>query len=355
MAEDLGERTELPSGRRLSEARGRGQVAKSQDLASAIELTGAVLLIVYFGGAGLTMMAGLMRRILQNQTPGDPLNPASVDGTLMWAGFQAAKFAGPALGIILLISVLSNVIQVGWLITTEPLMPKLDRLNPVAGIKRLFNTRNLMKTILNSAKLAVVVAIGTLIIRRDLSSIAALPALSLVAAMYKIGLLAGELVTWLLVLFVILGLSDYIYQRWQYTRDLRMTKQEAKDERRSVDGDPDVKSRRLRMARDISMQRVRHAVPKADVIVTNPTHFSIALKYDPDKMRAPKVIAKGADEMAFVIREIAVANRVPIVERPPLARGLYWGVDVGREIAPQFYEAVAEVLAYVYRIRGKAA
>src|SRR5262249_16454542 len=122
-----------------------------------------------------------------------------------------------------------------------------------------------------------------------------------------------------------------------------------------MEGDPDIKARRMRMARDIAMQRIRQAVPKADVIVTNPTHFSIALKYDSNKMRAPKVVAKGADELAFLIRELAIANAVPIVERPPLARALYWGVEVGREIAPQFYEAVAEVLAYVYRIRGKAA
>jgi flagellar biosynthetic protein FlhB len=137
-----------------------------------------------------------------------------------------------------------------------------------------------------------------------------------------------------------------------------MTKQEVKEERRSVDGDPDVKARRFRMAREIALQRIQHAVPKADVIVTNPTHFSVALQYDQDSMRAPKVVAKGADEMAFRIRQIATASGVPMVERPPLARGLYWGVHVGQEIKPEFYEAVAEVLAYVYRLKeagGKAA
>ena len=134
-----------------------------------------------------------------------------------------------------------------------------------------------------------------------------------------------------------------------------MTRQEVKDERRSAEGDPEVKARRFRMAREIALQRIQHAVPKADAVVTNPTHFSIALQYDSKKMHAPRVVAKGADFLAFKIRHIAIASDVPIVERPPLARALYWGVEVGQEIAPEFYEAVAEVLAYVYRLEGRAA
>jgi flagellar biosynthetic protein FlhB len=355
MAEELGERTELPTGRRLSEARNRGQVAKSQDLTSAIDLLGGVLLIVLFGGAAIAGMAALLRRVLEGQVPGNPLNSASLDALLMWALVEGAKLAGPALVAMMGVALLGNIVQVGWLLSTEPLTPKLERLNPWAGLKKLFNLRNLVRTGLNSLKLAMVVIVAALVVRKDLPAIAALPALGLVQGMYKIALMGGELVAWLLALILLLGLTDYAYQRWQYTSDLRMTRQEVKDERRDVEGDPDVKARRMRMARDIALQRVRQAVPKADVIVTNPTHFSVALKYDSDRMRAPRVVAKGADELAFRIREIAIANGVPIVERPPLARGLFWGVEVGREIAPQFYEAVAEVLAYVYRLRGAAA
>jgi flagellar biosynthesis protein FlhB len=355
MAEELGERTELPTGHRLSEARHRGQVAKSQDLASAIDLLGGVLLIVLFGGSAVAGMAVLLKRVLEGQVPGNPLNAASLDALLMWALVQGAKLGGPALLAMLAVAVAGNILQVGWLVSSEPLAPKLDRLNPWAGLRRLFNARNLVRTGLNSLKLGLVVLVAVLVVRKDLPAIAALPGLGLAAGMYKIALIGGELVAWLLALFLLLGLADFAYQRWQHTSDLRMTRQEVKDERRNVEGDPDVKARRMRMARDIALQRVRQAVPQADVIVTNPTHFSVALKYDSAKMRAPRVIAKGADELAFRIREIAIASGVPMVERPPLARGLYWGVDVGQEIAPQFYEAVAEVLAYVYRLKGQAA
>jgi len=273
----------------------------------------------------------------------------------MWISVEGVKLAGPALLAMFAVSLLGNIVQVGWHITTEPLAPKINRLNPLSGMKKLFNARNMMKTGVNTVKLSLVALVAAVLVRKDLPQIAALPALSLARAMYKIGLLAGELVSWLLAIFLAIGVADYLFQRWKHTEDLRMTKQEVKDERRNMEGDPEMKSRRFRMAREIAMQRIRHAVPKAEVIVTNPTHFSVALQYDSGKMGAPRVVAKGADDIAFRIREIAIASGVPLVERPPLARGLYWGVEVGQEIRPQFYEAVAEVLAYVYRIKGKAA
>jgi flagellar biosynthetic protein FlhB len=355
MAEELGERTELPTGRRLSEARNRGQVAKSQDLGSALDLTGAVLLIVAGGGAAIAGLAGLVRRVLQGQVPGDPLNPGALDALLMWTLVEAAKIIAPALLIMLAVGLVGNISQIGWHITTDPLHPKIERLNPWAGLKKLFNPRSLMKTGMNSVKLFVVATVAALLIRKDLPMIAALPGLGVAQGLYKTALIGGELVAWLLVIFLALGLADFAYQRWRHTRDLMMTRQEVKEERRDVDGDPEVKSRRLRMARDIAMQRIRQDVPRADVIVTNPTHFSVAIKYDPDTMRAPRIVAKGADDLAYRIREVAIANGVPIVERAPLARALFWGVDVGHEIKPQFYEAVAEVLAYVYRLKGVAA
>jgi flagellar biosynthetic protein FlhB len=182
-----------------------------------------------------------------------------------------------------------------------------------------------------------------------------LPSLAAGAALFMAAKLALELVLWLLPLYLSIGLIDYMYQRWQHTRDLRMTRQEVQDERRSSEGDPEVKRRRLRMAYEIALHRIRTEVPRADVVVTNPTHFAVALRYDAATMAAPRVTAKGADLMAFRVRETAAANSVPVVERAPLARALYWGVDVGREVRPEHYEAVAEVLAYVYRAAGRAA
>jgi flagellar biosynthesis protein FlhB len=350
MAEELGERTEQPTARRLTEARERGQVAKSQDLSAAVDLIGGAAILAIFGGFGLVILARIMRGVLEGQAPGDPLDLAGLKPTVLWATSQAAWIVIPMLLAMFIIAGIGQVIQVGVLFTGHPLKPKLERLNPFKGLKKLFNLRSLVKTAVNVIKLVLIVLIASLVVYRHLPAMAALPMLRVMPAMYKLALIALELAAWILVVLLAIGIVDYMYQRWQHTRDLRMTRQEVKDERRSMDGDPEVRARRLRMARDIALQRIQQAVPKADVIVTNPSHFSIAIKYDAATMRAPRVVAKGADYLAFRIRHVALAAGIPIVERPPLARGLYWGVDVGREISPEFYEAVAEVLAYVYRI-----
>ncbi len=354
MPEDMGERTELPTGRRLSEARSRGQIAKSADLSSAIDLAGGTILIALMGAAAVAILAHLMRRVLENQIEGSPLHIENIRPLVIYSAFEAGKIILPALLVIMAIGVLSNFIQVGSLVTFEPLKPNLSRLNPLAGIGRLFATRNTVRTGAGLAKLALVGIVSGVLIARRFPHLTALPNLELLEGVAFILKLALDLAIWIIAILLILGIVDYLYQRWQHTRDLRMTKQEIKDERRSMDGDPEIKGKRMKLAREIAYQRIRQDVPKADVIVTNPTHFSVALRYDQATMRAPRVVAKGADELAFRIREIAIANGVPIVERPPLARALYWGVDVGREIEPEYYEAVAEVLAYVYRLERDA-
>jgi flagellar biosynthetic protein FlhB len=355
MAEELGERTELPTGRKLGEARSRGQVARSPDLSGAIDLGGAVLLLLVFGSGLVSGLAAVMRKLLEEGGGSEGLNIDSVAPTVLWAGIQSARILAPLLLAVMVISYVAQFIQVGWLFTTAPLIPKFDRLNPVNGLQRLFGKRNLVKTLVNAVKLAIVSAVALAIIRRDMDRIVAMPMLEAAASAALTGKMMLELTIWLAILLILIGFVDWFYQRWQHTQDLKMTRQEVKDERRSSDGDPDVKSRRLRMARDIALQKIKQAVPKADVIVTNPTHFSVALRYDQGVMRAPKLVAKGADFMAFRIREVAIASGVPIVERPPLARALFYGVEEGQEIPPEHYQAVAEILAYVYRLEGKAA
>jgi flagellar biosynthetic protein FlhB len=178
--------------------------------------------------------------------------------------------------------------------------------------------------------------------------------LTALAGWGMIGKLAAELALWLFAVMLVMGAADFLFQKWNHTQELKMTKQDVKDERRSMEGDPQIKGKRFKMGREIMRQRIGAAVPKADVIVTNPTHFSVAIQYDPETMAAPRVVAKGADELAMTIRHLARMHGVPILERPPLARALYRHVDVGREIHPQYYEAVAQVLSYVYRIEKEA-
>jgi flagellar biosynthetic protein FlhB len=355
VAEELGERTEEPTPRRLREARSRGQVPKSQDLASAIDLAGALLVLLALGGFLASGLGSTVAAVLDGSAAGAPLHGPDLGASVAWAAARAGFIAAPVLLVVFLVAFLAHFVQVGPLLTTKPLRPRLERLSPAAGLKRIFGPRGFAKTLVNSVKLVAAIVVAALVIRRHTRTIPGLPALEVGGAITAILRMALELALWLLALLVVIGLIDLLYQRWQHRRDLRMTRQEVKDERRSMEGDPKVRERQQRMARQIALQRVRSAVPGADVVVTNPSHFAVALKYDAALMSAPRVVAKGADELAFRIREIALTHRVPLVERPPLARALYWGVEVGREVRPEHYEAVAEVLAFVYRLEGSAA
>lgn len=353
MAEDLGEKTELPTARKMSDARERGQVAKSQDLAAAIDLIGAVALLVFFGASITAAIRTLMLRVFE--APADLTSVATIGALLRSSMYDMAVAMAPSLGLIVVVGLVAQLMQVGMVFSVEALQPKLSRLNPISGLGRLFDRKNMVKSAVSLLKLVFVVAVATLYLRGCVDRVALLPLLGVTAGMATIGRLALELAAWLLAVLLILGVVDWLFQRWQHTQDLKMTKDEVKDERRSMEGDPAVKSRRYKLMREIALQRINQSVPKADVIVTNPTHVSVAIQYDAATMKAPRVVAKGVDHMAMRIRQVAMVHRVPIVERPPLARALFSSAEVGQEIAPEFFQAIAEVLAYVYRLEREAA
>ncbi|MEZ6243787.1 MAG: flagellar biosynthesis protein FlhB [Phycisphaerales bacterium] len=350
MAEDLGEKTEQPTAKRLTDARQKGQVARSQDLGAAVGLFAAVALLVLLGGSIMHAFARLMERLLAGDMPGDQLGMDSLWTATEYAFAEGVKALGPLALIAALVAYAAQFAQVGWLLTGEPIRPKIDKLDPIKGAKRLFSKRNLVKTLVNFLKLAVVILVAWYVIAGRVAMLAATPHLAPGPALLVVAKVIFELSVWLVAVLLSLALADFAYQRWQHTQDLKMTKQEVKDERRSMEGDPEIKGRRLKLAREIAQQRIAAAIPQADVIITNPEHFSVAIKYDEATMGAPRVIAKGVDFLALRIRQLARLAKVPIVERPPLARALYWGVDVGQEIAPEHYKAVAEILAYVYRL-----
>jgi len=352
--DDLGERTEEPTSRKLSDARKKGQIAKSQDLSGAVSLLGAIIIFMALGSSVGAMFAGILRRTMAGEISADIRSTETIYAATKSVAYEAIVTVAPIMGLAAIAAYLGGFLQVGWLISGEPIRPKFNKLSPIAGIKRIVGIRALVKTIVNSLKLVVMVIVATLFIISNLDAIAAMPRLTPLMALTNVLRLVFTLAIILIMLLICIAIIDYIYQKWQHTKDLRMSKQEVKDERRSMDGDPMVKGKRRQMAREIVMQQIGKAVPEADVIVTNPTHFSVAIRYDPDSMGAPRVTAKGADLIALRMRQIARQNDVPIVERPPLARALYWNIDVGQEITLEHYEAVAELLAYVYRIDGRA-
>ncbi len=353
MAEELGEKTEQPTAKKLADARKSGKTGKSADLSAAIIMISATAVLAIAGPRVLLGMLGVMRRGL-HVGDGPPTLDVAVR-ELGLIGAEVARLATPLMLLMLVAAYLAQLVQVGFFLSPKPLEPNLDRLNVVKGFGRLFSRRSLVKGALDVVKLALV-AVTTLVATSvEWPAIAALAGLPLIEGAIEAALIVGRVTAWVLVVLVLLGLVDFAYQRWQHTQDLKMTKHEVKDERKSLEGDPEMKARRMRAARQVAMQRLQADVPKADVIVTNPTHYAVAMRYDRDTMGAPRVVAKGADMLAIRIRQIAVFNGVPIVERPPLARALYAELKVGQEIREAHYQAVAEVLAYVYRLEGRAA
>jgi flagellar biosynthetic protein FlhB len=259
----------------------------------------------------------------------------------------------PVLLVMMGSALASNLMQVGFLLSPEALQPKLGRLDPLQGAKRIISMQALVKLAVSLGKLALLVGIAGMFIATALPSLLPLSAADPSRIMGAIRANVGTLAFQLAVALIVLALCDYLYQRWKHEKDLRMTKQEIRDEMKQMDGDPHIRARRREAHRKLTQSRELHAVKQADVVITNPTHYAIAIQYDPKKMPAPVVVAKGADLLAARIREMAREHNIPIIERKELARALYRDVKVGHAIPVEMYEVFVEIMAYVYRLTGR--
>lgn len=351
MPANYDEKTEAPTPRRRMEARNKGQVARSQDLPAAALLLVSLPALWLFGPRLWGDLVGMMTVLV------GPTAPSEMGEILNLAGAGLVRIAETLTPLLLTLFVtllLSLLVQVGFLLTLQPLVPSLSKLNPISGIQRLFSLRSVMTGMLNFAKL---LAVGSLAYMTVLGSAGAImfSAGFDIHDVFMIGAsLTFELGIKLGAALFLIALLDFAWQRYRHERDLRMTKEEVKDEMRSMEGDPEVKRRRRQVQMQLAMQRLSSQVPKADVVVTNPTHLAIAIEYDADAMLAPRVVAKGADYLALRIRQIAQAHGIPIVERKPLARAMYDVVEPGDYIPERFYRAVAEILAYIYELTGES-
>ncbi len=353
MAENNFEKTEAPTPRRLQEARDDGNVARSTDLTAALMLLGGIVALQMLGTHMFEGLGAATRVLLMTE---HAANPTRIDGlgeTVYYSAYMFATSLGPVILAVAAVGLLASLGQVGFLLTTKPLEPNFGKLSPLKGIANLFNMRAVMRLVMSVQKVILIAAVSVWFIIRDMPKIIHIAEMGALQAFGAAGSLVYYLALKLAILLLIMALIDYAFQRWQHAQDLKMSKQDVKEEMKRMEGDPQIKQRRTRVARQLAMQRVAQAVPQADVIVTNPTHFSIALKYESGSMHAPKVIAKGADFMALRIRQIAIAHGIPLVERKPLAQALYKTVEIGEEVPPEHYAAIAEILAYVYRLSGK--
>jgi len=355
MAEDLGERTEEATSRRREDAREDGRVAKSQDVVAVALLCSTAIALAATIPWGLNEGGRALTEALQSVGSPTALDADETGDSARLVLARGAMVAAPVLAAAFLAAILSQLAQFGFLFSPKAASPRLSKLDPLKNAQRIIGLQGLVRVLADIAKVTFVTLIAVRAILDEIETIVALPLLPLVSALERMGEILLGVAMQILVALLVLALLDLIFQRWKLSKDLRMTKQEVRDELKQTDGDPETKRRRMRMQQQIINQRISAAVPKADVIVTNPEHISIAIAYDADTMKAPRVVAKGADHLALRIRQIAMNHGIPIVERKPLARALYKGVQTGQEIPADFYAAVAEVLAFVYRLGGRRA
>lgn len=350
-----GEKTEDATPKKLEDARKKGQVAKSTDLVSAFVLLGFFLTIkLFIGWMGHSFMSVYYKQykdIADIVQDGFTTNVAAK--MLTDCLLSIVKIGLPIFIASFTIAIVSNVFQVKWKVTGEPLKPKLNKISPIAGFKKIFSMEKIFEFLKSLVKLLILGSVVYITLKKKWGYLLSLYDFTLPQAIVAIGNVIIEIGLKISICFLVFAIADVLYQKHKFSKEMRMTKQEIKDEYKNTEGDPQIKGKIRQKMREVSRQRMMQAVPEADVIITNPTHFAVAIKYDKDKGSAPIVVAKGADYVAAKIKEIARENEVEIVENKPLARMIYFNVDLGEEIPQEMYQMVAEVLAYVYRLKNK--
>ena len=348
---DDSSKTEQPTHRKLSRARDRGQVIQSRELNSLFMLSAGAAIVLLMGPSLAGRMEVTLARFLDAQT-------LIGGGGVLWEavaallGEIAKAFILPVL-LLVAAAVAGSVLQTGLVFATDKIGFDLSRLSPLAGFKRLFSLRSSLEFLKNLLKVALVMAVSAWLLMPELLRLPALVSLDPGSLAAEIHRLLLHFCLGVLALVAALALLDYGYQRFSFMREMRMSKQEVKEENKQSEGDPMIKARLRQIRVERARRRMMAAVPTAAVVVTNPTHYAVALKYEMGAKGAPKVVAKGADLIAKRIREVAEENDVPLVENPPLARALYATVDLDHEIPPEHYRAVAEIISYVFRLKGK--
>jgi len=353
MAEQDQERTEEATQQRREDFRRRGQVANTRELSSVLILLSSALALWLLGRFFMQQLSDVI-----TQSLGPFLLDAARRGdyvpAVLFAVKKAALILAPLLGIFVVMGVASTVLQTGFLNNEEALTPKFERLNPVEGLKRLFSLRAAVEGLKAVLKLILVSAVVIVLVKEHLIKVPILVDFSINQMVAFAGDLTVRLLGGVGVFMGVLAAADYFFQRWQLEKQMRMTKQEVKEEHKSREGDPMIKARIRRIQREMANKRMMADVPKADVVVTNPTHIACAIQYDPATMAAPRLVAKGAGAVAEKIKAIAREHNIPVLENKPLARTLYKTLKIGQTIPRELFQAVAQVLAYVYKLKRKA-
>lgn len=353
-----GEKTEQPTAKKLDDARKEGQVAKSKEVANALNLIGLfILLKVILGFLGEWFLGGFSHTY--NQIPdlikltNGSVRVSDMDATLRNSFLRTLILMLPFLATSFILSFLADFLQIPWKVTAKPLQPKFSKLNPLNGFKRIFSTQSLMELFKSLLKIGLIGYVAYTSLKDKLDVLYLLFNMPLWQGIATTGDLAISVGLKISFVYLAIAAVDFAYQKWKFKQDQMMTKQEVKDEYKNAEGNPEIKGKQRQRMQEASRRRMMQDIPKADVVITNPTHFAVAVRYNAEEAEAPIVVAKGADYLAQKIKEIAKDNKVEIVENKPLARMLFHNVEIGEQVPPELYQAVAEVLAMVYHMQGK--
>lgn len=349
-----GEKTEPATDKKLKEAREEGKVAKSQELTFSFSLIVLFLVLKFFVSYLGEKMIGLIKTIYSGMAEFVDINNVGLTSHVVSAYFvniiiQFFLIVLPFFIFGVIITILINIVQVGWKVSTKMLQPKFDKINPINGFKRIFSSQSVFELVKSIVKIGLIALIAYFSIKGHANDLFILYEIPLNQAIALVGTIIIDTGLRISLVYLIVGVADFAYQKHKFNEDMKMTKQEVKDEYKNTEGDPQIKGRQRARMREASQRRMMQDVPKADVVITNPTHIAVALKYDAEVSKAPVVLAKGEELIAKKIKDVAKENNISIVENKPLARMLYSNVDIGEEIPAELYQSVAEVLAAVYQ------
>ena len=350
-----GEKTEEPTAKKLEDARKKGQVMRSTEVVTAATLLAFLFMLkIFVGFIGNRFMTSFRQTIgFISDYTSEPFTLNTARTIIRGSFWNIIVAAFPIMIVGLVVTIVAIVFQVKWKVTAEPLKPKFDKFNPVTGMKRLFSKDKIMDLFKSIAKVVILAYVVYSYLKNQWPLIYKMYSYTLPQAIAVIGDTVINVGIRISALFAVIAMFDLFYQKWKYHQDMMMSKQEVKDEYKNSEGDPKVKSQQKQRMQQASQRRMMQDLPNADVVITNPTHLAVAIKYDKDTNEAPVVVAKGADYLAQKIKDRARENAIEIVENKPLARMLYHNVEIGAEIPPELYQMVAEVLAYVYSLTGR--
>lgn len=350
--QDDSQKTEDPTQKRLDDAFKRGQVPTSREVTSFVMIIVFTMVLTAFAPFMMKKTVNDFTKYISNPDEYRLDSASSISISIDILEHFASVVIAPII-IFIIVIFISSIVQHGFIFTTEPLMPKLERISILAGVKRIFSMRSFVEFIKGIIKISLIAIVSFMAVYSDLNQIPHITAMNMYGIMYFLSKLVLRIMIGICIVMFFIAIFDFIYQKYEHIKSLRMSKRDLKDEYKQTEGNPEVKAKLNEIRRKRANQRMMADVPGADVVITNPTHYAVALKYDQEKNTAPVVVAKGLDLIALKIREVAKENNVPIVENPPLARLLYKSVDLGREVPFEHYNAVAEVIRYVYKLKGK--